>query len=204
MISPPVHAGQRARAGATSIMETLREATRGEHEWMERSLDLKQGSLSVESYVRLLELLYGYYEPVERRLQTISELSQLVPDLDRRRKVPLLVFDLHYWKRDERRLPLCSSIPMIFDRLDALGSLYVLEGATLGGQVLSRWFQNELGITADTGGAFFHGYGSGTTSMWRAFGSSMATVPQNTENDMRIIESARATFRTLRMWCLGA
>jgi heme oxygenase len=50
----------------------------------------------------------------------------------------------------------------------AVGCLYVLEGATLGGQFISRHLAT-LGIGPANGGLFFHGYGAKTGEMWKSF-----------------------------------
>jgi len=184
-------------------MAALRKATRHEHQLVAQSLGLETRSLSVGHYVRLIELFYGYYEPLEQQIANIPNLSQFIPDLELRTKVPRLVQDLRYWghwEREEQRLPRCTTLPMIRDRLDALGCMYVTEGATLGGRILADKIRDELGITATTGAAFWVGYGSNTNSMWDEFGRLMSVVPQSSDDQSRIIASAQATFRTMRMW----
>lgn len=55
----------------------------------------------------------------------------------------------------------------------ALGALYVLEGASLGGRVIARHVADALALTPDTGLAFFCGYGDATGEMWRRFGAAL-------------------------------
>jgi heme oxygenase len=55
----------------------------------------------------------------------------------------------------------------------SLGCMYVLEGSTLGSQILSRSFKERFGIADHNGGAFFYGYGELTVSMWRRFGTEL-------------------------------
>ena len=52
----------------------------------------------------------------------------------------------------------------------ALGYLYVVEGATLGGRVTARWVGRELGFEPGRGASWMVPYGSSTLEMWRRFG----------------------------------
>lgn len=55
----------------------------------------------------------------------------------------------------------------------ALGCMYVLEGSTLGSQILSRSFRERFDIGRHNGGAYFHGYGELTGKMWKRFGTDL-------------------------------
>ena len=57
----------------------------------------------------------------------------------------------------------CRPVP------EGLGALYVIEGATLGGQVITRYIQSALKIDATNGGRFFAAYGDRTGLLWRDF-----------------------------------
>ena len=184
-----------------SIMHELREATRADHHALEMELGLASAGVSTPRYVRTLERFYGYYAPLERRLPDISGVLEVIDDLGQRLKVPLLRRDLRYWGCNEGNLPSCRALPQLDGLLDALGCLYVLEGATLGGRILTRHFQAQLGISPDTGGAFFAGYGEQTGAMWHAFGRTLGAMPLSNDDSERVIQCARSTFRTLRTWC---
>lgn len=49
------------------------------------------------------------------------------------------------------------------------GSLYVLEGSALGGQVLTPRLREHHGLTPEHGASYFHGFGARTGAMWREF-----------------------------------
>lgn len=190
-----------AKATAMNIMDELREATRADHKRIENSLRLMDDDMPLSTYVRTLERFYGYYEPLEYRLCSNSGVTNVLDDLDHRRKVPLLRRDLEHWGCDERTLPRCSRVPRINDAFDALGCLYVIEGATLGGRILSRYFQLQFGTSEKAGGAFFEGYGERTGAMWKAFGRAVEAIPLTADQSAKIIQNAHATFRTLQCWC---
>lgn len=51
----------------------------------------------------------------------------------------------------------------------AFGSMYVIEGSTLGGQVITPLLQTHLNLAPGQGASYFHGYGDRTGAMWREF-----------------------------------
>jgi heme oxygenase len=51
----------------------------------------------------------------------------------------------------------------------AFGSIYVLEGSALGGQVIARVARTMLGLDADNGAAYFNGRDRHTAVHWKAF-----------------------------------
>lgn len=84
-----------------------------------------------------------------------------------------------------------------------LGCLYVIEGATLGGRVITRHLQNQLGTTPDSGGAFFDGYGAETGSRWKAFCTMLSQYADHSADEDRqaaIVAGANRTFETLTHW----
>jgi heme oxygenase len=78
--------------------------------------------------------------------------------------------------------------------------MYVLEGATLGGRVISRHLAAR-GIGPDTGGAFFAGYGNQTGEMWKSFSAAMGAYAEaHPESTGRMAEAADETFILLERW----
>mgnify|MGYP000852622392 CR=1 FL=1 len=113
---------------------------------------------------RLPARLYGFYEPLEAGLGALPDGSAAGFDFSRRRKTPLLVRDLQSlgWRAgDIECLPLRRNLPRVDGFGRALGALYVVEGAMLGGQIPSRHFKTTLDLTPVNGAAFYAGYGTG-------------------------------------------
>lgn len=83
----------------------------------------------------------------------------------------------------------------------ALDYLYVVEGSTLGGQLISRHLQQHLPVLQEAGCQFFQRYGRQAGPMWRAFGhfvtTYIATYP--TAEDP-LVATACATFQQLQHW----
>jgi heme oxygenase len=129
----------------------------------------------------------------------------LRPESQPQRKTPLLIADLDVLgARAPAQLPLCTELPELFSAAQVLGCLYVLEGATLGGQVISRHLRTTLGIGPETGGRLFHGYGEQTAAHFRAFSASLVAFGREHGQKDSMVQSAIATFRAMRNFCHGA
>jgi heme oxygenase len=176
----------------------LRDRTRDEHEAIERALDLGHMTATRAAYQKILERFYGFYLPFET---AVTALSCVPSELEGSQRSEWLAQDLRALGGDPSSLRLCTTISMRDDRSDALGCLYVLEGASLGGQLISREVRAKLGILRDTGGKFFHGRGDAASQSWKRFGSILAADLITPEEQERAVEGALRTFRTLRVWC---
>ncbi|MCY1016866.1 biliverdin-producing heme oxygenase [Pyxidicoccus sp. MSG2] len=119
----------------------MKTETRPHHERTEAAVRLMDPGLTPGDYRRHLEALYGFYVPLEAQLA--ARLEDAVPALraHERWKVPLLEEDLRTLGHDDgslARLPRCALLPSLSGVPEALGCFYVLEGSTLGGQLILR------------------------------------------------------------------
>ena len=184
------------------ILARLRVETRPEHDAVEAVLGLTGGGLTRDGYRRTLEQFYGYYQPLEDAVRAVVERVGRGLDPDERRKTPLLESDLRALGVDAPdRLPVCSDLPRVDSVAAAFGCLYVTEGATLGGQFISRHVRQTIGVTPETGGRFFHGYGDRTGVMWQTFRTALAAFATTQDTQDQVTAAAVQTFRTLRAWC---
>jgi len=78
----------------------------------------------------------------------------------------------------------------------AWGSLYVLEGSALGGQVITRSLA-EAGLHPHNGTAYFHGWGDATPARWREFRAVLEAQLAGPGAVDDACEAARGTFDTL-------
>lgn len=62
-----------------------------------------------------------------------------------------------------------AALPDLGTPAAAFGSMYVIEGSALGGQVISRQLSGRFGDGRCSGAAYFHGWGDQTGRMWREF-----------------------------------
>jgi len=182
------------------LLITLKKATWPLHERLERNLNLLSPSFSLVDYLRLIKAFWGYYRPFEAGLTGVPELHDWLPDISVRSKLPLLEADLQALGVNGDsldRLPVCQELPACTDLAAALGCLYVLEGSTLGGQLISRHLKRFFNLDAENGAAFFTGYGEHTGAMWQTFRELLMAAEVDED---ALIHAACETFITLERW----
>ena len=182
------------------ILAKLKEATREQHEALENVVDVMNSTFSMDDYGALLEKFYRYYLAIEPALPA-GELLSNGFDVESRRKLPSLERDLavlgllHEAQKENGPRP---EIPVFDGPAKAFGTMYVLEGATLGGQIISRHLSTHLGITPENGGSFFYGYGPATGPMWKDFGAVITAYAESNGHENEMIEGAKETFESFR------
>jgi heme oxygenase len=195
--------GSVARDDEKHVLVALREQTREEHLAIEQVLGLMKEGLTLAEYRRTVEQFHGFWRPLEARLEPHrAALRELGLDLTERARTPLLAADLRALNSADPGAPaLCGEVPLVPNAAAALGCMYVIEGASLGGQIISRHLRAKLGITPEGGGRFFHGYGERTGEMWRGFGAAVSSFAPTPDAQGEMVQAAIGTFRTLRRWC---
>lgn len=195
------------RGGQGTILGLLRERTKHLHEQVERTVDLPARLCSPERYASLLARFYGFYDPLERRLADVGGYDAVGLDLAARRKAHLLRDDLAalgFGQADIDAAPRCPDLPAVADLGEALGCLYVLEGATLGGQIVRREAEKTIGVTPDRGCSFFASYGERVGAMWKEFCQALEGYAAATPGaNARIAAAAVGTFDALDRWVAG-
>lgn len=89
------------------------------------------------------------------------------------------------------------------DEPTALGGLYVLEGATLGGRVIARRLRQQWGPDCTMPFAFLEFRGANPGSEWRRFGNGISRwCTEHPDGDAarigdRVIEGAIAVFEAM-------
>ncbi|NJK81247.1 MAG: biliverdin-producing heme oxygenase [Chloroflexaceae bacterium] len=191
-----------------TILHLLREATGAQHRRLEAlpyARAIVDETIDRAQYQWLLQKFYGFHVPAEQHLCALAapELEQI--GLSRRLKVPLLWRDLHTLGLSTTQLdnlPLCHAVPAYNTLPAALGGLYVLEGATLGGQIITRHLERSLGLTPQVGAAFFASYGAAVGPMWKAFCAALDAYAADPHTHPTIAEAACQTFAALTDWLL--
>ena len=180
------------------LLDRLRRETSDLHQALEADLDLLRLEMTVEEYRRVLEGFYGFYAPWET--EVAGQVNGLLPRFnEERRKTPMLKRDLQFLGSDLNSIPRCLTLPDTASLLNILGSFYVLEGATLGGQLLSRHFFKQFALSPAQGCCFFSSYGEQVGHRWQAFCNRLAAYSKP-ESDCRIVGAAKETFRVLSSW----
>ena len=190
----------------TSLRRRLKRETKAVHQHLETQLGLLDPSLGMHGYRRVLETFYGFYVPVEI---DVARLATADPPLgfSLRARAELIERDLLALGRSKAELaalPLCSDRPELSCSEDLAGSLYVLEGACLGGQVLIPLLHRRLGIAKDGGAAFFAGDEERTLSRWTVIVAWLDRLPRTGASSEKIISAAKATFDAFARWAAVA
>jgi heme oxygenase len=189
------------------MMQQLKERTRVHHERTEAAPMLRAlmtPEVTREHYAATVARLYGFYAPLERSLSAHREVGFVALaglDLAMRTKTPSLERDLAALGLEREVLPLCDDLPRLPTAAHVFGCAYVLEGATLGGQIIGRHLRERLGIGAESGAAFYAAYGKQIGPMWRRFGRSVdAYARAHPDRSEAIVEGAARTFDALGRW----
>ena len=192
-----------------SLMRQLRRFTADDHARAESAIgaSLSITNPTMETYARTLARLASWYLPAEQGLDAwTTQLAEIGIDWPARRKTDAFLRDLSAVRRPAGTLLRCQ-VPPLRDLVDVLGCLYVMEGATNGGRVLTRLVVAPIGLSATNGGEFLSCYGDDVGAKWREFGAAAcAYVARDPDGSARertafaIVSSAKRTFASITEW----
>ncbi|RYY96343.1 MAG: biliverdin-producing heme oxygenase [Comamonadaceae bacterium] len=146
-----------------------------------------------QHYGRLLQVFDAFLGPWEDRVAAV------------------LPADAHGWLRQRSRRPFVRDdlralgLPRLAapaqeatlsSAAEAWGSLYVLEGSALGGQLITRAVAAH-GFSPESGAAYFHGWGAATGAMWREFRALLEEHLPEPDDIRSACAGAVATFDAL-------
>jgi len=152
-------------------------------------------------YTNLLARYFHIYTSIERSIEQCIAGTAL--SLGYNKKLPWLINDLQYFgidPEDPEHYPSCPlAFPLPANCGSLIGTLYAVEGATLGGQVISRHLRETLALTSTTGACFFNGYGDAleTRRRWEEFGNVADSLIVTPEQRQLADESALAVFELI-------
>lgn len=188
----------------TALREMLRAETQVYHERMAVKLDLMRPTLTLYDYRMLLQKLYGLVNPIEYRINQRSDWDVPALELKQRLKTQLITQDLIVLGVNSQHLhslPICRIIPAFSNFSEILGCMYVLEGSTLGGQILSQYFHDRFKINSKTGCSYFSSYGAQIFEMWSRFVAFLNNYGINNANDtQKVVAGAIETFQSFERW----
>ena len=181
-----------------NLLLRLRSETSSQHEALEQNnfnQALTAGTLTAPGTAYFLAKMYGFLVPYEAALQQHAADFSPAWEVPERMRAHLILTDLERLE-SAPDLPLCPAMPPLCTRPQLLGAMYVVEGSTLGGQVITRQLA-QAGISLR---AYFTGYGALTGPRWKAFCQLlMEAAPTGPDQD-EIVASARLTFQRLDQW----
>lgn len=158
---------ERTRKTEATMLDRLRQETSEEHRRVEALLDLMSPELNLDRYCRILKAFYVAMAPLE------NAIAEACPARHRglwegRSKAWRLQVDLESLNETPNNMPVpVIRMPDLADASLWLGALYVVEGSTLGGQVICRHLERHFGWSHGRGYSYFRGYGERTAERWR-------------------------------------
>jgi heme oxygenase len=177
---------------ACHLRERLKTETLRIHQQLESDsllAELVSPTISRQTYAAILQKQHLFYRTVEPQL---TEL--LSPCFDVHLKTEWLESDLG--AMNVAPLP-DRPLDFFINSIDtAVGVLYVLEGSTLGAQLIVRNLKQSL---REQPRRFFEGYGSETGMMWRNFISFLREIEPVVSADA-VVEGAQRTFAFFDNW----
>jgi heme oxygenase len=154
-------------------------------------------ALGVDTYVSYLLKLYGMIAAWEEWAASNAPLW-IQPLLAVRRRGVLLRLDLAWFGADASRNAR-PTLPEMTDPAGVLGGMYVMEGSSLGGQLIARHVERVLGLVPGQGNAYFRGHNERTGHLWKEFCDVLRTNVPDSETDA-VIAGAKAMFRVFGSW----
>ncbi|MGI4020651.1 MAG: biliverdin-producing heme oxygenase [Janthinobacterium lividum] len=184
----------------TLLSAQLKQHTLTSHQQLEKALigQIRQIN-SPEMYVTMLQLFYSYFGALEDYINQNINSVQL-SDYPLRRKTESILQDLKTFNGTKPEKTKIADLPVITNNLQAFGALYVIEGSTLGGQIISKMIMKQLNLTDSKGLSFFSSYGDQTPAMWASFKTALNRQAQNKEEEMLLINAADDTFVKFKYW----
>lgn len=178
------------------LLEKIRVATADRHLELESILSPFINNLKTpEEYLIILKSFYGYVFPVQEMIIKYIDAATL-PDINNRRNSDLLLRDIENLG-DYSEIKKAVLLPQICNTPSAIGALYVLEGSTLGGKIISRMITEKTGLNKSLD--FFTGYGSETGKMWKKFTDYLSLIKEEAAQN-QIVNGAEDTFKFFIIW----
>ena len=198
---PSVNQGAPVRSSvqrAPGLRERLRRATQPAHRRLEAALALLDEPVSPTRILGILQRFYGFHAVWEPALESAVPATFLLP----RRKLALLEQDLRILGMTDawlRNAPSCRAArDLCGSEAAAAGSLYVMEGGTLGGQVITRALEHTVGFPGRLN--YWNPYGADTSRRWTETVSYLEALPASCADEA--VASAVRCFKVLNSWLL--
>jgi heme oxygenase len=183
------------------ILQKIRERTLDYHDdFTSWANPILTGKINKKEFQNVLKVFYGFYYPLEEKIYNLDSLNQLGLKINQRKKIVYLLRDMNNFEIDENEIKdieLCNDYP-IFDSIEKiLGILYVIEGATLGGQIIANKLQEIFNKEIH----FFNSYGENVRKMWKEYCDILNEYGnKNPEKQEEIVKSSENTYYKFNNW----
>ncbi|EDP94777.1 biliverdin-producing heme oxygenase [Kordia algicida OT-1] len=180
-----------------NLLQRIKEETKTNHQNVEKVLVEELKNLaSLDAYASLLERLHAFYNPIEKKLQTKIKAS-VIPDISARQHVENLRKDIEIIRKNAVVTNETTSTVHIENTSYALGVLYVIEGSTLGGQIITKMLDKHLSVSTINANNYFNSYGDNTPEMWSKFKNYVLNPTLKIDQEL-MIQGAKDIFASLQ------
>lgn len=183
-----------------SILAQLKARTAHQHQATEETVDLMREDYTLDDYRNLLVRFYSFYKPFEAKISAAIKSNGIDFNHSERLNAPKIIADLQSLGMSESEISVIETtdeLPNLESKERIFGSLYVIEGSTLGGQVISRHLKGKFDLDDSNGAAFFSGYGKETGKMWNGYREAVTKFAESGANRDEIIAGANETFEKI-------
>lgn len=172
------------------LSQNIKESTHAAHQKTEGIVVRQMKAIHSEAdYAEVLKGFYAYFRAVEDNIAPFIT-AEVLPDVAERRNSSYIKKDIETLGGNVDNLPEAHA-PAVSNVLEALSSLYVLEGSIMGGPYIVQML-NKYGI--ERGTSFFEGYGANSGQMWAGFTTVLNQYGADPASHARAIELANETF----------
>lgn len=185
---------------AITLAHRLKSETAEAHAALEQRLNPRLFSISnKEDYGQILKVFHSFFAPLQHKVQAAVP-AVLLPDIAQRRTAHWIEQDLRVLQQNVPPPASEKYLPKINTSARAIGALYVMEGATLGGRIIAKKLTQQLGDEVARALRFFEGYRHNTGPMWVQFVAALNGLTLSETETGQAINAANETFQKFDMW----
>lgn len=177
--------------------QALKFQTRNTHAGLDETIMARRPFESLQRYGLFLQVQYLFHRDINA-LYAHPELDRMLPDLEGRRRFPLVALDLAdigVSTPSAHQAPAFASGDI--DIPTALGWLYVAEGSNLGAAFLLKAAAG-LGLSEHLGARHLGAAPEGRGLHWRTFVAALDAPEMDEMSEARVSAGARAAFARVR------
>jgi len=194
------------REQAATVCVQLRDATHASHVRINRHpylSGLLKAGYPLAQYQTLLAMYAVLYAAIESQVASFLAVNDVPFEYGHCHKTQWLREDLAHFGINLHEAPwqppALPTLLILADRGALIGTLYAIEGATLGGEVISRHLQDHLQLGPSTGARFFNGYGDALTTRrnWQTFSGFANSIGTDKNLQASAVLSAVSIFELI-------
>ena len=178
--------------------EVLKDVTKVYHDRIESTplaVSLASGNVYLQKYVDYLWHLYKLHLDLENKAKSFSEWEKWGIVIKDRQRAHLLKKDIDSLDLVPNQYQSYQDFSKNWSFANIVGAMYVLEGSTMGGQILSQRLENIKSKNGQGATNYFKAYEKETMTMWMKYVEFLNEF-SNKNNSLKdeIIEGAEQTY----------